>query len=371
MSLFSQLQRLYREDRFLLEDFHTEIVAQVLRNSSALTLKWLRDVGATVLETADSIEIRTQEEFSALPGHSTASRPDITIRISSAGKNELVFVESKLPSTQGDDQLLRYAEQAVVISANEGVQKAFIVFITRDYEAAELPDHLVQIPGPTLVVTRWFHFYRILKAHQSDDGLVRELKLFMEENRMSLGNQFRSTDVVALENFLSAKALMDETLNGEVSAELRKLFGGVWPVGKAPNELRDHHRYIVANPNWTDYELLVGYWLPHENPDDPVWIGVTFFIKPSSKVRQELIAAFHAWTIDAGVDWETDKLEAQKGWSGIYKGKNLNTFMASDDHVQAIKAYLLGLLKEIGSFKVSYPTLPWGLPALIAIEDDQ
>ena len=371
MSLFSKLQQLYREDRFLLEDFHTEIVAQVLRNSLALTLEWLRDIGATTLETADSIEICTQEEFPALSGHSTASRPDITIRISFAEEKELVFVESKLPSTQGDDQLLRYAEQAVVISKNEGVQKAFIVFVTRDYESAELPDHLVQVPGPTLVVTRWFHFYRVLKTHHSEDGLARELKLFMEENRMSLGNQFRATDVVALENFLSAKALMDETLNGEVSEALRQLFGGVWPVGKAPNELRDHHRYIVANPNWTDYELLVGYWLPHENPDDPVWIGITFFTKPSSKVRKELIAAFRAWTTDAGSDWETDKLEAQKGWSGIYKGKDLHTFMAGDDHVQAVKAYLLGLLKEIGSFKKSYPALPWGPSTPIAIEDKQ
>jgi hypothetical protein len=47
MSLFRQLQRLYRPDRFQLEDFHTEIVAQVLRNSPALTLAWLRGIEVT------------------------------------------------------------------------------------------------------------------------------------------------------------------------------------------------------------------------------------------------------------------------------------------------------------------------------------
>ena len=35
MSLFSQLRQLYRPDRFQLEDFHTEIVAQVLQDHAA------------------------------------------------------------------------------------------------------------------------------------------------------------------------------------------------------------------------------------------------------------------------------------------------------------------------------------------------
>ena len=49
MSLFKQLERLYRPDRFQREDFHTEIVAQVLRNSDELTLAWLRSLDVTKL----------------------------------------------------------------------------------------------------------------------------------------------------------------------------------------------------------------------------------------------------------------------------------------------------------------------------------
>lgn len=49
MNLFDRLRRLTAGDTFRLEDFHTEIVAEVLRNSWALTLAWLRSIGATAL----------------------------------------------------------------------------------------------------------------------------------------------------------------------------------------------------------------------------------------------------------------------------------------------------------------------------------
>src|SRR4051794_19951098 len=123
MSLFRELQRLYRPDRFQLEDFHTEIVAQVLRNSSTLTLEWLGGIGVTGLKNADHIQIATQEEFARLEGHSTASRPDITIRLVARGKTELIFIESKLPSTQGYDQLQRYAEHLHAAQQRERIVK--------------------------------------------------------------------------------------------------------------------------------------------------------------------------------------------------------------------------------------------------------
>lgn len=100
MSLFRKLQRLYRPEKFQFEDFHTEIVAQVLKNSPALTLAWLRSIKATSLDEADHIKVSTQETFQPLAHHPTASRPDITIRLSVDTKAELIVIESKQSSTQ-------------------------------------------------------------------------------------------------------------------------------------------------------------------------------------------------------------------------------------------------------------------------------
>jgi hypothetical protein len=359
MSLFKQLEKLYRSDRPRREDIHTEIVAEVLRNSQELTLGWLRSLELTKLSKADHIPITTQETFGKLLGHSRDSRPDITIRIVAEGKKELIFIESKLDSTQGSDQLKRYAEQLEAARSREPQDRIALVFITCHYEAAQMVNPLLQ-PAFAFKRTRWFEFYQHLKAHvkKNGDGLAKELKLFMEENRMSLGNQFRSTDLVAMENFLSAKALMDETLEGEVSEKARKILGSVSNLKKASNQLRDHHRYIVYR-FFSGFECLIGYWLPHENPDEPVWVGITLYSDPHAKVRKEVIKAFRDWKATSRSSWSAEELDDESAWSCIYKGQAIQFLMSGEDHVRATKNHLLELLEEVGQFKKAHPTLPW------------
>jgi hypothetical protein len=355
MSLFSNLQRLYRPDRFLIEDFHTEIVAQVLRNSPTLTLQWLNRIGATTLQTTDIIDIRTQEEFLALPGHSAASRPDITIRLKRNDLSELIFIESKLPSTQGYDQLKRYAEQLEFNRRSKALSNAFLVFVTKDYESAAVE----LLSDSRFRLTRWYEFYHCMKVHVNGDGLATELKLFMEENHMSIGNQFRSVDLVALENFFGAKSLMDETLEGVVSDEMLRVFGNVYAAKKGMTYFRDHRRYVVSNGNWTDLECHIGYWLPHGNPDDPVQIGVLLYSKPGSPARRQVIEAFRGWMKDGRDGWLSDALDEEWAWSSIRKWKPLQSLMSGNDHVQTVKEYFLSLLKEVDSFPTNFSELPW------------
>jgi hypothetical protein len=355
MSLFRQLQRLYRPDRFQLEDFHTEIVAQVLRNSPALTLAWLRGIGVTSLEKADHIHVATQEEFEKLAGHSTDSRPDIAIRLVAGEKTELILIESKVPSKQGPTQLQRYVDHLADAKERKTLVRTSLIFITRDYEAA--PDPLRT--DPRFRLARWFQFYQYLKAHVNSDGLAKDLELFMEENRMSLGNQFRSTDLVALENFLSAKALMDETLQGEVSEATRKILGNVSSPRKAIIQLRDDHRYILYTLfRSCGFECLIGYWFPNQNPDEPVWVGINLGVDPKPDGGKKVIDAFRDWVKKSGRAWSADKIDGEE-WSEIYKREPIQKFMVQTDHVRAIKDHFLRSLDDVSRFKKAFPKLPW------------
>ena len=353
MSLFNQLRRLYRPDRFQLEDFHTEIVAQVLRNSKELTLKWLFGIELTTLLDADHIYIQTQDEFAALEGHSSASRPDITIRIVADGKTELIFIESKITSVQGDDQLQRYMEHLEVEAKRTEATKSSLVFITHNYEAAS-----EELMGDKrFVPTRWFRFYHYLKDHVNGDGLAKELKLFMEENRMSLPNQFKPNEIDALETFLSARALMDETLEGEVTDKIKTIFGDVWRVSNGGVSFRDEGRYVVSNRDWNDIECHVGYWL-YATPDKPVDVGITIYSKANSAARKDVIAAFRGWLKKPGVDWLAEELDDERAMSAIYKVQPLRSFAGEANNVQAIKVFLLSLLKELEVFRSTYPNIP-------------
>ena len=109
---------------------------------------------------------------------------------------------------------------------------------------------------------------------------------------MSIGSKFRSTDFVALESFISARALMNETLDGEATSETKRIFGGVDTANKiAPRQLQAESRYIIASQTWNTLVCLIGYWLP-DATDEPVWVGMMVYCNPKAPARKETIDAF-------------------------------------------------------------------------------
>jgi hypothetical protein len=358
MSLFDELKRLFRRDKFQMEDFHTEIVAQVLRNSEPLTMEWLCSLRATTLEMPNSIKIRTQETFAALEQDQPGSRVDMVIRLIKDGQGEMIFIESKIDSTENPGQLEKYSG---TIAKQEGFDKTRIIYITRDF----------QMPRPAPVIsTRWSDFYQHLKAHVNSDGLANELKLFMEKNRMSQRNQFTAIDSLALGNFLAAKSLMDDTLWSGVHAEFEKILGKVSSRRQAVTQLSEHDQYIIYAEFGNDLGCLLGYWLPNDEPTKVASIGLTLQSNPKSSIRKKVVSAFRDFASKTGNGWQEDELDDEKAWGGIYKRRELHTFMAQPDHVKAIKDYLLSLLEEVKRFKKSHPELPWSANVIEADEED-
>src|SRR6266567_4606167 len=118
MSLFYKLLRLTCGGKTQEENFHTELVAQVLRDSPQLTLRWLARFGLPGCANGNNAKVlvNTQENFHALMAHNGLdSRPDISIRIPRGEQTQFVFVESKIGSKEGHikgfrSQLERYAD---------------------------------------------------------------------------------------------------------------------------------------------------------------------------------------------------------------------------------------------------------------------
>lgn len=354
MSLFQDIRRLCLADKEQIEDILTEVVAEVLRNAPELTLAWLDQIGVNRMEAVDHIHISTQERLDSLVGHATDSKVDMTIRLSGSGKKRVIFVESKVGSTQSSGQLQRYAELLCEVCQREGAEGS-LVFIARGFEPVEKP--VVQGFSFSFFEARWFRFYQCLKARRSRDGLERQLKHFMKEHNMALGNQFRSVDLVALEHFLGAKALMDETLEG-AKPRWQQILGRGGAVSKAMTQLRMHSRYTIFT-RLIGFEVLLGYWLPHADSGDLVWAGMTLYCDPKAPDRSAIIQAFRKWSAANQPEWVAEELDNPKEWGSIYKGRNLNTFQTAADQVAELKTYFLGLIQELEEFKNQYQKLPW------------
>ena len=357
MSLFGELRQLLRKDKFELEDFHTEIVAQVLRNSPELTMEWLRSIGAANRHMTKVISVETQARFAALEENEPGSRVDMVIRLSGNSLREIIFVESKVDSTENPGQLPKYAK---VIEKQEGYDCSEIIYITRAFE----------LPRADVIMARWFQFYQHLTAHVDSDGLAQQLKLFMEENKMAVRNQFTAIDSLALSNFVGATALMDETLWTEVSTKFEKILGKVSSQANAFSQLRRFNRYIMyveIGPNW-DFECLLGYWLPNADPAKPPSLGVELGVNPKSRISNDVIAGFRSFAkkITGWNDKDLDDAE----WPSIWKRTSLSAFMGEDDHLKAIRDYFLSLLDEVAQFRSANPKLPWSTHSVDA-EDER
>src|SRR5437867_1377445 len=122
---------------------------------------------------------------------------------------------------------------------------------------------------------------------------------------------------------------MDETLQGEVSEAAKKTLGSVSKTRKAIVQLYDYERYIIQTEfGRGDFYCMIGYWLPHENPADPVWIGILLISNPRSKIRNKVVEAFRSWMKKTGEAWTADETNDPQAWIKLSKGAAIQTFMA-------------------------------------------
>ncbi|MDX2079955.1 MAG: PD-(D/E)XK nuclease family protein [Terrimicrobiaceae bacterium] len=351
MSLFREIRRLCLKDAEQHEDILTEIVAAVLQNNHHLAQLWLRTLEIEFPDDA-TITVETQYAMDGLADHETDSRVDLVLRISNPLGKQIVFVESKVGSTQGKNQLGRYAALLRRECEDEGAQGT-LVFLTQSFEEATDPS----VPGVKFVRARWFQFYKILKSGKSSDGLEKQLMLFMEERHMSVGNQFRSTDLVALENFRGAKAVIDETL-AEACDEWKKVFGKRGQLNKAHSQMGKDGCYMIST-RFPGFEVLLGYWFPAADSDDGVSLGLVFQSDPKASNRSLVLEAFQKWAEEKGKGWESWALDNPREWASITRWEWLRVFLTRDDHVAAVKAYFRELLEDVRAFQARFPELPW------------
>lgn len=360
MSLFQSLRALYQPGRFMLEDFHTEIVARVLQNSPRLVFAWLQSIGATSLdETKARITVRSQQAFPALKGHDRGSRIDLTIRLQCKDSAEIIFVESKVGSQEGQDQLQHYADHLAMACQEEGVSRGILVYVTRDFEVVDPPRFDPSSKCVFLEQTRWFVFYRQLLAHVGNDTLAAELVQFMKENNMSLGNRFRPIDLVALQNFIHGKSLMDEVLEAIKQRSVDVV--GVKPLKRSRTmaELQKHRRYILqfALGSGKDFEMNVGFWFTDEGDSASPWVGVELQSNPGSPMREDIRKAFSSLSSST---WERPSMKEDDEWWGVYRGDDLIGLLAQRDHLEAIKSLMRNALDEVEKFQKDHQELPWG-----------
>jgi hypothetical protein len=352
-SFFSRLQYIAHSAHSRVEDFQTEIVAHVFRNSEPFLRKWLSSLNVKLLGELTFLEVYTQETFAALDDQTLDSRPDIVIKATNKVHQQLIFIESKIDADEGWRQLERYAK---ILGEWAGEDRSgVLIYITRDFEErknVEISKYL------SFMQSRWFEFYRTLKDFEDLGLMAKELLLFAEENKMTLGNQFSVTDLAALSGFRSVERLMAHTISDEVSTLFAKTFGDVTNRKKALGLLESGQYGLYQGFGSWDFSCLLGYWLPESETTTFANLGFCYYSNPKSSIHNVTETAFRSFASGRS-HWETADLGSLKTWSTLSCRKRLNAFVGAEDQVKAIKGFFSDCLREANEFKSANPSLPW------------
>jgi len=297
------------------------------------------------------------------PVRDDEKRPDIVIDFSNGESYDLIFIESKVGSSEGYNQLSDYAE---ILDSLSGYRHKLLVYITRDFDPKEGSVVFKNIPDSNVGFKqlRWHQFYQFL-ATQEDSELKQEITTFMQEYRMAQSNQFSSIDILALTNFPSTLKLIELVMWGRVFHKFEEILG-------EHKSLEFRKRRALQNIQWHGRYIL-GSWMPHR-----WWCFMGFFINstdssgyptvrlvlevdPKSPKRQGIIHEFRQ--ISNNSAWNPYYLDTPNTWSHIALEKSLRDFVSLDDHVFAIEEFFLNILQDLENIRQQHPQLPWGVVA--------
>ncbi|MFQ4140425.1 PD-(D/E)XK nuclease family protein [Nodosilinea sp. PGN35] len=366
MSLFKNLLKLYPVPRRT-EDFFTEIIVHLFNNQKDLAVAWLGNIGAISLNEVQSytfFSATSQKTYSGLDHHATDSRPDIVIQLDSQGQRTLIFVESKVGSTQNPSQLTNYAE--ILCQENDSGKK-ILVYITRSFEAVDDFQENAQasnlLQHLKFIQTRWYLFYRFIDSRK-EDYLIQEIKSFMREEKMNQDNQFSAADILAMLNFRHALSVMEETLVGEVEGKLKKTFPNQrmssFPIAYKHYKIWPRLAYHV-NFSGNDFILMLGYFdLTQESdllyPD----VKVCLQLHKSSPNGKEAFNILEGIVANPNNLWQGDWLDSSAEWPHIAIRKSLQDFLGEKDQVKEIQYFFLNGIDRVLELKEAHPELPWG-----------
>jgi hypothetical protein len=362
MSVFSRVRRLFRSEGFPDEDFLTEIVFAFIERHPNAFIAWLRSIGATDFPISSNLSAATQyHSADSLEDQLPAKRPDMLLWLRNGNEEQVLFIESKVGSPlSGEDQLQQYAR--ILWKLPSGAPKS-LVFITRDYLPQDRTQLFAGIPEaerPKFVQARWHEFAAFLRKqiHPSHDTLTAELLDYMKEQQLDLPNTFTPLDIASLTGFKHALNVMHAVLEGRLAERFEEVCGSIIDTYDRETKVAKYGLYVhqTAPGKRRGITITLGFWFGGKGDEYPTLYGdISFDAKTQDKPA--VVKALHACALESKGRWAEDNLAVTSSYGRIHHGASIGQFLGTEDHVSAMREYLMNILEDIGRFRAANPSL--------------
>lgn len=344
-SLFSSLFKIVRiQGRSLLEDYTTEIFTKILQNPEILKEFIFRFLGIKLSLT--NFKVISQKNLGSLDAHEKGSRPDIFIEC--IGEQKVyVFIENKIDSCEGYNQLKNYAEHLTNMKHTYPIAETFLIYLTRDYEPKDendLFENCTENKRAQFKQIRWLEVYEFLK-HYKQNPIVCEFITFLKENKIAMENCFTPSDFLAMTHFLQARSKMEECMCGEAKSKCKLLAGTISAESACLSQFRSNQRYIYYSEIQDSYFYAYGFAVSETVNDCFPEVRVMFEMYPGFSLRDQMIPEVQNF-VKYNNCWKEYGLNKNE-WGGIYISKPVTDFMHEKDQLKAIEKFFVDHLKEL------------------------
>jgi len=351
MGYFTRLYRLLNQGyRELQEDFLTEIFAEALQDEALLKSFCVTFLQLDI-ESLEQAKVTTQLTFPKLPGHTTDSRPDCVIEFRRKSGKAVIFIESKLGSGEGQDQLARYAEHLAFFKSRG--YETYLLYLTQYFDPKE--ERTIFAKGVTarFLAYRWYQVYEWLNRHR--DVYTCKVLEYMEEMQLNESRTFAPQDIYALQQMNRLQSMLDETFDGIVDETMSSLFGR--PIGWSNRnvQLRDFNRYFKGSEQGNMIWVHCGFEF---TKDDYPRAAVRLEVGPGSAKRKEVVAAME-WFLAGHPEWNGEHIDSQQYWAKITVRRSMLHFLDEADHIAAMEKFFVEQLTALHEIKLQYPDLGW------------
>jgi hypothetical protein len=328
MSFFERLytyrQKDGKNDR---ENFLTELLAEMLRNSRPIALRLLNKAGIPPIAASTALIIETQARYQE-------GIPDLVVR--TLDNSILLLVECKLEAAEGDSQLARYEAILKRLLPAHGAT----LYLTKYYEAPREGHPLTRY-------MRWYDVYR-MASELSGGGLLEDFKAYLACHSLHHPMSFTTTDLLALESIRGTIRTMDEALSG-VDLLIREAISDS-NQKTATRSGKLHLGWYGMNAWRHGVNLEVGFWSDGGQPSNCFFLVESNYpvLEPTNSQQSSFQHALReAWKLSH--DTKLTYIELLRPVTSFMNGKQ------DGADVQAMRAWFIDRMREFMAVQKLYP----------------
>ena len=233
--MFNSLYKLYRSNskKTPLEDYNTECFKGIL--------EFYPDILKSFIEflklPEGNYNVKTQEK------HHLPNYPNCIVDMVLESETNICFIENKVNSKEGWEQLTRYSLVLDGIKQIDPTKKTYLKYCTKRVDLKKNIKH-------NFTQFRWFHIGKWLEKNHKSNVMANNYLIFLKEQQMAMDTSISTNTAITLKHFLKTYESMDFHIK-EAIAPFKKQF----PNAKIEKQekiskLREHDRVarLIVKP---------------------------------------------------------------------------------------------------------------------------